>query len=96
MNVTVANYQDAAAAVAALREFTSISNIAVGEATQSEDEAGVSRVAFPLTCSYGKNPCLRHENPYQDIISPPPSPGGAAADASASPAAEQTTGGDQT
>lgn len=95
MNVTVANYQDAAAAVAALREFTSISNISVGEATQSEDEAGVSRVAFPLTCSYGKNPYLSHENPYQDIISPPPSPGEAAADASASPAAEQATGGDQ-
>ena len=96
MNVTVANYQDAAAAIAELREFTSISDIQVSEATTDKDDAGVSRVSFSLTCTYGKNPYLNSENPYQSVIAPSPSPGAEASaspDASASPAATQSTGG---
>lgn len=93
MNVTVANYQDAAAAVAELREFSSISDIQVSEVTQDKDDAGTSRVSFSLTCTYGKNPYINGENPYQSVIAPSPSPDAAAADASASPEASQSTGG---
>ena len=87
MNVTVSNYQDAAAAIAELREFTSIADIQVSEATQEKDDAGVSRVSFSLTCTYGKNPYLNKENPYESVIAPSPSPNTAAASASASPSA---------
>ena len=90
MNITVANYQDAASVVAELREFDSISNIEVSEASTADDEnSGASRVSFSVTCTYGTNPYLNSMNPYQDIIAPSPSP-----DAAASPSA--SAGGDNT
>ncbi len=92
MNITVANYQDAADVVAELREFDSLSNIKVSEATQETDDAGVSRVSFSVTCTYGKNPWLNNENPYRDAIASP-APSGGAAQAAASPEASETTGG---
>lgn len=92
MNITVANYQDAADVVAELREFDSLLNIEVSEATQEANDLGVSRVSFSVTCTYGKNPWLNNENPYQDVITPP-SPSSGTAEGEASPNATQTTGG---
>ena len=89
MNITVANYSDAAAAVAELREFTSIADLQVSEVAQADSDTGASRVSFSVTCTYGKNPYLNSLNPYQSVIAPSPSP---SADASASP--EASAGGD--
>lgn len=73
MNITVANYQDAAAVIAELREFKSIANVEVSEAVMADDDTGGSRVSFSVTCTYGTNPYLNSLNPYQDVISPSPS-----------------------
>ena len=80
---------DAAAAVAELREFTSIADLQVSEVAQADSDTGASRVSFSVTCTYGKNPYLNSLNPYQSVIAPSPSP---SADASASP--EASAGGD--
>ena len=84
MNITVANYQDAAAVVAELREFDSIANIDVSEASVADDDSGASRVSFSVTCAYGTNPYLNSQNPYQQIIAPSPSPSAAAESAAPS------------
>ena len=84
MNITVANYQDAAAVVAELREFDSIANIDVSEASVADDDSGASRVSFSVTCAYGTNPYLNSQNPYQQIIAPSPSPNAAAESAAPS------------
>ena len=86
MNITVANYTDAASVISELRSFKSISNIDVSDISSSENEAGIERIMLTVTCTYGENPYLNGVNPYSELVLPSETP---AADASAAtPAGE--------
>jgi len=57
---------------------------ACSEASVADDDSGASRVSFSVTCTYGANPYLNSQNPYQQIIAPSPSPNAAAESAAPS------------
>ncbi|MEG2072893.1 MAG: pilus assembly protein PilM, partial [Oscillospiraceae bacterium] len=71
MNVTVGSYTDAAATIAALRSFETLSVVDVSQVSKEENEAGIARISFTINCSYGKNPYLNGINPYGDLVVPP-------------------------
>ncbi len=72
MNITVADFPDAAAVVSELRGFKSLAALTVGDLTREENELGVERVSFSISCSYGENPYVNNSNPYADLIEPAP------------------------
>lgn len=78
MNITVAGYPDAASVISELRGFQSISNVEVGDLTRSENELGIRRISFSVSCLYGENPYLNNINPYAGFIEPSASPEAAA------------------
>lgn len=73
LNITVANYVDAAAVISNLRTFQSLSKIDVGDMSTTENEAGVMRISFSALCTYGTNPYLTNTNPYSEIVNTSPS-----------------------
>lgn len=72
MNITVADYPDAAAVISELRGFESLATLTVGELTREENELGVERVSFSISCTYGENPYVNNINPYASLIEPAP------------------------
>jgi len=68
LGVTVGSYTDAAAVISALRSFESLQQVEVSELTRAEDETGVGRVSFSVSCFYGPNPYIGKLNPYEEII----------------------------
>ena len=56
----------------------------LAESIMADDDSGASRVSFSVTCTYGTNPYLNSQNPYQKIIAPSPSPNAAAESAAPS------------
>lgn len=70
MNVTVGSYTDAAAALTQLRSFDSLTSVEVGSVSRQTNEAGIQRVSFSLSCTYGENPYMNNINPYGSLILP--------------------------
>lgn len=64
MNITVPDYDAAAAVLVQLRSFQSIRDIDIGSVIRETDESGGSYLSFSLTCTYGTNPYLNGINPY--------------------------------
>jgi len=96
MNITVSTVNEAAAAISALREFDSLSNVQISDITRSKNEVGEMVVTFTAVCTYGENPYHNGINPYASFLSPSPSPSSSPSPPSTpqagSPASPETSG----